>query len=117
MTQRTDDVIIEQIKQLIEDQVKPAVASHGGVIDFVSYTDGQLLLELGGACSGCSGSTATLKYGVEQMIKHFVPEVLNVESQDGFSDVDPYYTNGGMDDWDMIPSYQAGDDNEQFNST
>jgi hypothetical protein len=60
---------------------------------------------------GCAGSTATLKYGVEQMVKHFVPEVTSVEAQDGFSEVDPYYS-GGMDSWDMIPMNQDGLDYE-----
>ena len=111
MTQRTDDEIIAQIKELIETEVKPAVASHGGNIEFLSYQDGFLLLELGGACSGCAGSTATLKYGVENMIKQFVPEVQEVDAQDGFSDVDPFYTNDfGFDHWDIIPIQEVPDD-------
>ena len=111
MTERTDEQIITQIKELIVEQVQPAVAGHGGNIEFLSYADGALLLELQGACSGCAGSTATLKYGVEQMVKHFVPEVTSVEAQDGFSEVDPYYS-GGMDSWDMIPVLQDGLDHE-----
>ena len=61
MTTRTDEEIIKQIKELIESHVKPGVASHGGNIEFLNYKDGNLLLELGGACSGCAGSTITLK--------------------------------------------------------
>ena len=71
MTIRTNEEIITQIKELIETQVKPAVANHGGNIEFVSYDEGDLLLELGGACSGCAGSMMTLKMGVENMLKHF----------------------------------------------
>lgn len=102
MTKRTDEEIIEQIKELIETNVKPAVANHGGNIEFLNYDDGHLLLELGGACSGCAGSTMTLKMGVENMIKHYVPEVLSVEAQDDpFSTVDPFYTDPFMfDNWD-----------------
>jgi Fe-S cluster biogenesis protein NfuA len=104
MTTRTDEEIITQIKELIETKVKPGVAMHNGNIEYLNYKDGYLLLELGGACSGCSGSTQTLKYGVEQMIKHFVPEVTEVEAQDDpFSTVDPFYSDpfGDMQaDWD-----------------
>ena len=104
MTTRTDEEIIIQIKELIETKVKPSVASHGGNIEYVNYNDGYLLLELGGACSGCAGSTQTLKHGVEQMIKHFVPEVTEIESQDDpFSTVDPFYSDPFGDhqaDWD-----------------
>ena len=102
MAERTNEEIIEQIKSLIETHVKPAVASHGGNIEFVSYDKGSLLLELGGACSGCAGSTMTLKMGVENMIKHYVPEVTSVEAQDDpFSTVDPFYTDPFMfDDWE-----------------
>jgi Fe-S cluster biogenesis protein NfuA len=111
MTERADEEIITQIKELIVEQVQPAVAGHGGNIEFLSYDTGALLLELQGACSGCAGSTATLKYGVEQMIKHFVPEVTSVEALDGVSEVDPYYSSV-MDNWDMIPMSQDGLDHE-----
>jgi len=97
MTTRTDEEIIEQIKKLIETQVKPNVATHGGNIEFLQYDNGKLLLELGGACSGCAGSTMTLKMGVENMIKHYVPEVHKVDAQDDpLSDVDPFYTDRSM---------------------
>ena len=61
MTTRTDEEIIKEVKQLIESHVKPGVAQHGGNIEFLNYKDGHLLLELQGACSGCAGSTITLK--------------------------------------------------------
>ena len=111
MTTRTNDEIITEIKELLESHVKPAVASHGGTISFVSYDQGTLLLELGGACSGCAGSTMTLKMGVENMIKHYVPEVLTVEAQDGYSDVNPYYSDDfGYAHWDTIPLHEVDDD-------
>lgn len=110
--QRSDDEIIEQIKELIETHVKPGVASHGGNIEFLNYSDGHLLLELGGACSGCAGSTMTLKMGVEQMIKHYVPEVQTVEAQDDpFSTVNPYYSDDfGYAHWDNIPVQEVDDE-------
>ena len=89
---RSKEEIVEQIKELIESNVKPAVASHGGVIDFIDFDEGHLKLILGGACSGCASSTITLKLGVENMIKHYVPEVTLVTAEDDpNSTVDPYY--------------------------
>jgi len=96
MTSRSNEEIITQIKELIETQVKPAVAGHGGVIEFISYDEGTLLVELGGACSGCASSSITLKLGVEQMVKHYVPEVHTLTSQDDQnSTVSPYYQDTG----------------------
>ena len=106
MTDRTDEEIIEQIKGLIEENVKPAVASHGGVIDFVNYKDGHLDLILGGACSGCASSTITLKLGVENMIKHYVPEVQSISADDDpNSTVDPFYTHNPYMDLPDDPNY------------
>ena len=105
--ERTNEEIIEQIKHIIEQYVKPAVASHGGVIDFVSYDKGHLQLILGGACSGCASSTITLKMGVENMVKHYVPEVNTITAEDDpNSTVDPYYSmDPFMDRWD---EYESG---------
>ena len=89
---RSNEEIIEQIKHIIDQNIKPAVASHGGVIDFVDYDDGHLKLILGGACSGCASSTITLKLGVENMLKHYIPEVNAVEGVDDPNFNDPYYT-------------------------
>jgi Fe-S cluster biogenesis protein NfuA len=118
MTTRTTDEIVTQIKELIETQVKPAVAHHGGNIEFVSYDDGNLLLELGGACSGCAGSKMTLKMGVENMLRHFVPEIQTVESiDDPFSEVDPFYTDPFMfDDVEMIDITDLSEDQDDSNS-
>jgi len=97
---RTDDDIIKQIKELIESHVKPSVAQHGGNIEFVDYKEGNLLLELGGACSGCAGSTITLKMGVENMLKHYIPEVKSVIGVDDPNFNDPYYTQAPFyDTW------------------
>ena len=113
MAERTNEEIIEQIKHLLETQVQPNVASHGGHIDFVSYDNGVLNLILGGACSGCMGSTMTLKFGVENMIKHYVPEVHTVEAEDDpFSQVDPYYMmDPFMENFDL---YDDEDDDDSI---
>lgn len=71
--------IVEQIKELLETRVRPAVAQDGGDIVFHAYEDGIVKLEMHGACSGCPSSTATLKQGIENMLKHYVPEVVAVE--------------------------------------
>jgi Fe-S cluster biogenesis protein NfuA len=72
--------IVEQIKELIETRVRPAVAMDGGDIIFHAFEDGIVKLEMHGACSGCPSSTATLKSGIENMLKHYVPEVVAVEA-------------------------------------
>jgi len=75
-----DSDIIEQIKELIETRVRPAVAQDGGDIAYRGYRDGRLLLSMHGACSGCPSSTITLKRGIESLIRHYVPEVESVEA-------------------------------------
>jgi Fe-S cluster biogenesis protein NfuA len=74
-----DADIIEQIKELIESRVRPAVAQDGGDIAYRGYRDGHLYLSMHGACSGCPSSTVTLKRGIESLIRHYVPEVESVE--------------------------------------
>jgi Fe-S cluster biogenesis protein NfuA len=78
--QDDDDEIVVQIKQLIEERVRPAVARDGGDIVFESFENGIVYLQMRGACAGCPSSTMTLKSGIENMLKHFVPEVLEVRS-------------------------------------
>jgi Fe-S cluster biogenesis protein NfuA len=75
-----DSDIIEQIKELLETRVRPAVAQDGGDIVYRGYKDGKLFLEMQGACSGCPSSAVTLKRGVESLIKHYVPEVETIEA-------------------------------------
>jgi len=74
-----EDDIIKQIKELIEMKVRPAVAMDGGDIVFHSFENGVVFLSLKGACSGCPSSTITLKNGIENMLKHYIPEVESVE--------------------------------------
>nr|WP_294847317.1 NifU family protein [uncultured Sphingomonas sp.] len=75
-----DADIIDQIKDLLETRVQPAVANDGGNIVYRGYKDGKLFLEMQGACAGCPSSTITLKRGIESLIKHYVPEVETVEA-------------------------------------
>jgi Fe-S cluster biogenesis protein NfuA len=75
-----DSDIIEQIKELIDTRVRPAVAQDGGDIVYKGYRDGHLYLSMHGACSGCPSSTVTLKRGIESLIKHYVPEVESVDA-------------------------------------
>lgn len=73
-----DDEIVAQIKELIDTRVRPAVAQDGGDIVFEGFEDGIVYLQMHGACSGCPSSTMTLKSGIENMLRHFVPEVREV---------------------------------------
>jgi Fe-S cluster biogenesis protein NfuA len=73
-----DKEIVDQIKDLLETRVRPAVASDGGDIIFRGFRDGVVSLEMQGSCSGCPSSTATLKHGIENMLKHYIPEVQSV---------------------------------------
>jgi len=66
------------IKDLIETRVRPAVASDGGDITFRGFKDGVVFLDMKGSCSGCPSSTATLKHGIQNLLKHFVPDVIEV---------------------------------------
>lgn len=73
-----DGQIVQTIKELLETRVRPAVAQDGGDITFHGYRDGVVFLNMRGACSGCPSSTATLKHGIENLLRHFVPEVTEV---------------------------------------
>ncbi len=77
-----DREIVDQIKELLDTRVRPAVASDGGDIVFRGYRDGVVRLHMQGACSGCPSSRATLKHGIENMLRHYVPEVTAVEQVD-----------------------------------
>jgi len=72
--------IVAQIHELLETRVRPAVAGDGGDIQYRGFKDGIVYLTLQGACSGCPSSTATLKHGIEGLLKHYVPEVTEVRA-------------------------------------
>jgi len=75
-----DDEIVSAIKELLETRVRPAVAQDGGDIIFYDYEDGVVYLHMQGSCSGCPSSTATLKAGIENMLRHYIPEVVEVRA-------------------------------------
>ncbi|MCC6918181.1 MAG: NifU family protein [Alphaproteobacteria bacterium] len=82
VTSEEDEDVVEQIVEIIETRVRPAVAQDGGDIIFRGFDSesGTVYLKMRGACSGCPSSTATLKGGIEKMLKHYVPEVNTVVS-------------------------------------
>ncbi|MCG5237668.1 NifU family protein [Xanthobacter oligotrophicus] len=75
-----DAEIVATIKELLDTRVRPAVANDGGDITFRGFKDGIVFLNMKGSCSGCPSSTATLKNGIENLLKHFVPEVAEVQA-------------------------------------
>lgn len=75
-----DSDVVTQIKELLDTRVRPAVAQDGGDIIFRSYDEGVVYLRMQGSCSGCPSSTATLKVGIENMLKHFIPEIREVRA-------------------------------------
>ena len=75
-----DSETVKQIKQLLDTRVRPAVAMDGGDIVFQGFDDGVVTLQMRGACQGCPSSTATLKMGIENMLRHYIPEVREVRA-------------------------------------
>jgi Fe-S cluster biogenesis protein NfuA len=75
-----DADIVAQINELLESRIRPAVANDGGDIIYRGYRDGVVHLQMQGACSGCPSSTATLKHGIEGLLKHYIPEVTEVRA-------------------------------------
>jgi Fe-S cluster biogenesis protein NfuA len=79
-TSGEEDEVVAQIKELLETRVRPAVAQDGGDIVFRDFEDGVVYLHLQGSCSGCPSSTATLKAGIENLLRHYIPEVREVRA-------------------------------------
>jgi Fe-S cluster biogenesis protein NfuA len=87
-----EEVIREKVQRVLDFEVNPAVASHGGFIEIVDVTRDSVILRMGGGCHGCASSTATLKEGVTKAIKDKVPEVVDViDSTDHATGATPYY--------------------------
>jgi Fe-S cluster biogenesis protein NfuA len=79
-SQEEDDPIVMQIKEILDTRIRPAVAMDGGDIVFDRFEEGTVYVRMQGACSGCPSSSATLKSGIENMLRHYVPEVLEVRA-------------------------------------
>lgn len=79
-SEASDDPVVAQIKQLIDTRIRPAVAQDGGDIVFHDFTDGVVSLHMRGACAGCPSATATLKQGIENMLRHYIPDVTEVRA-------------------------------------
>ncbi|MGJ0557690.1 NifU family protein [Methylocystis sp.] len=75
-----DQAVVDTIKELLETRVRPAVAQDGGDITFSGFREGIVYLHMRGACSGCPSSTATLRHGIENLLRHFCPEVQEVQA-------------------------------------
>ena len=90
---RTDEEVVAEIENLIEIQIQPSVAMHGGVVTLHSFKGGAATMFMSGACSGCGSSTQTLKMGIENLLSYHIPEVKSVEGvDDEQSEVAPYYS-------------------------
>ena len=119
MTERTHEDIVKHIIEVLNEYVAPAVAHHGGQVNYNDFADGVLTLEMSGACSGCAGSTQTLKYGIENMMLNLVPEVTSVQGfDDPYSEVSPYFMNNdpyGQALWEsenIIPIREVRDESD-----
>ena len=93
MNDRTKEEIVKNIDYIINEYVQPAVEQHGGYIKLEDFDmeSGKVSVLLQGSCSGCASSTITLKMGVENMLKHYIPEVNGVEGMDDPNFNNPYY--------------------------
>ena len=90
---RTKEEIIKEIESIVKKNIQPGVEMHGGVVKLQDFDmdTGVALMLMSGSCSGCASSSITLKLGVENMLKHYVPEVNAVEGMDDPDFNDPYY--------------------------
>ena len=105
---RAKEVIIEDIKTILEERVAPSVAAHNGAIGFIDFTmdTGVATLKLSGSCSGCAMSKITLHRGVEDMLKHYVPEVQAIVGKDdeeaSAQGYEPYMPRDQEPDWEKL---------------
>ena len=105
---RTKETIIEDIKTILEERVAPSVAAHNGAIGFIDFAmdTGVATLKLSGSCSGCAMSKITLHRGVEDMLKHYVPEVQAIIGKDddeaAGQGYEPYIPRNQEPDWKKL---------------
>ena len=107
---RSTEEIIKDIESVLKDKVAPSVAAHNGEIKLLSYDKGVVRLLLSGSCSGCAMSKITLERGVEQMLKHYVPEVQAIVGEDdekakeqGYT---PYLPKDKEPDWKKLVRHE-----------
>ena len=107
---RTHQEIVDEIEIILKDKVAPSVAAHNGEIKFISFHKGIVRLLLAGSCSGCAMSKVTLHRGVENMLKHYIPEVESVIGEDddeakeqGYT---PYISKDEEPDWKKLVRYE-----------
>ena len=118
-TKEEYDKIVEAIKQVLENYVAPAVAGHGGIVNYLDYDDGVVTLEMSGACSGCAMSSMTLQMGIESTLKSMVPEVTTVVGvDDPNSSVSPFMSHeyDPSDYWNDDPNIIATDNKPKENT-
>ena len=105
---RTHDEITKDIKSILEEKVAPSVAAHNGAIGFIDFAmdTGVATLKLSGSCSGCAMSKITLHIGVEDMLKHYVPEVQAIVGKDdeeaAGQGYEPYIPRDQEPDWEKL---------------
>jgi Fe-S cluster biogenesis protein NfuA len=86
------DVLRERIQRVLDEQINPGVASHGGYVELLDITDNNVFLRMGGGCQGCGAADVTLKMGVEKLLREEVPQIQNVfDSTDHAAGNNPYY--------------------------
>jgi len=107
---RTHEDIVTEIEKVLKDKVAPSVAAHSGEIKFISFHRGVVRLLLAGSCSGCAMSKVTLHRGVENILKHYVPEVESIIGEDdeeakaqGYT---PYMPKDEEPDWKKLVRYE-----------
>ena len=107
---RTHQDIVGEIETVLKDKVAPSVAAHSGEIKFISFNQGVVKLLLSGSCSGCAMSKITLERGVEQMLKHYVPEVQAIVGEDdekaGEQGYTPYLPKNEEPDWKKLVTHK-----------
>jgi Fe-S cluster biogenesis protein NfuA len=107
---RSHQEIVEEIETILKDKIAPSVAGHNGEIKFISFHRGVVRLLLSGSCSGCAMSKVTLHRGVENMLKHYIPEVISLVGEDdekaeeqGYT---PYLPKNEEPDWKKLVRYE-----------
>ena len=107
---RTHPEIVKEIEKVLSDKVAPSVASHNGRIKFISFHKGIVRLLLSGSCSGCAMSKITLHRGVEDILKHYAPEVEGIIGEDDEEakgkGYEPYFPKDQEPDWKKLVRHE-----------